>query len=311
MKASLREVRASARRATVGFTLVELLVVIGIIALLMSILVPVVSRVRKHANTVKCTTNLRSFGQAWQLYANANRGTIAPARLPTGGAPGGVFDLGPEREYRPRWYELLGVEVGQRANENPRITQDDKWTIRNPFFLCPAIPEWNNSRNYPYGYNYQFLGNARPKMSGTKGYIKYPVKASEISGAGTVMAADCLGTAAGKSIADRSGYNSDGSHNPFGLCNKGWCLDPPRMKSDSDYADPERRNPPDRAGPDARHEGKVNVLFCDGHVTGMTPHEMGYIVLDDGSMPISGTGATNALFSGNGTDADPPSINGP
>src|SRR5882672_4836706 len=106
-----------------GFTLVELMVAIGIIAVLMSILLPAVSRVRKHAYTVKCSNNLRTFGQAWQLYANGNRGTCVPARLPTGGAPGGVFDIGDNREYRPRWYELLGAEVGQKANENPATTE--------------------------------------------------------------------------------------------------------------------------------------------------------------------------------------------
>lgn len=295
-----------------GFTLVELLVVIGIIALLISILLPALSSVRKHANSLKCMTNLRSFGQAWQQYCNTNRGTCVPGRLPTGGAPGGIFDIGENRTYRPRWYELLGAELKMQANENPREVQDDTWTINNPLFLCPAEPDYNNSRNYPYGYNYQFLGNARPMMSGTiKGYINYPVKASKISAAAnTVMVADCMGTAAGKAEADRTGYSVIGSHNPFGRLNKGWCIDPPRLTDKSDYADPERRNPADRSGPDPRHQNKANVLFCDGHVDSLAPTDMGYVVLGDGSMPANGPGTNNVMFSGNGTDADPPSIFG-
>jgi len=289
-----------------AFTLVELLVVIGIISVLISILLPALGRARQHANTIRCASNLRAFAQGWHLYANANLGTCVPGRLPTSGAPNGVYDTPKGAQYRPRWYELLGMQMDQTACENPNPVEDDKWTIRKQFFLCPAVPDFINSRNYPYGYNHQFLGNARPRSGG--GWINYPVRASGMSAAQTVMAADSLGTAAGKPAVDRTGYYQDGTHDPAGLCNKGYCLDPPRMTADSDYADPERRNPDDRSGPDARHQGKCNVVFCDGHVSLMTPQEMGYVVLPDGSMPINGPGATNNMFSGRGTDIDPPSI---
>jgi prepilin-type processing-associated H-X9-DG protein/prepilin-type N-terminal cleavage/methylation domain-containing protein len=295
--------------ARAAFTLVELLVVLGIIALLISILLPTLSKVRQQYNAVHCSTNLRTFGQAFQQYANANRGTCVPVRLPTSGAPGGVFDIGDFREYRPRWYELLGAQVGVLANESPKTSQDDKWTIRKKLFLCASVPEYNNSRNFPYGYNYQFLGNARPRGGGGKRWICYPVRASLINGSGTVMAADSLGTAAGAPRDMRSGYHADGDHDPFGLLNKGYCIDPPRLTKDSDFADPENRQPEHRAGPDPRHSGKCNVLFCDGHVSLMFPQEMGYHVLADGSMPVSGGTVHNRLFSGRGEDLDPPPIN--
>jgi prepilin-type processing-associated H-X9-DG protein/prepilin-type N-terminal cleavage/methylation domain-containing protein len=62
-----------------AFTLVELLVVIGIIALLISILLPALSRAREEAMTIQCASNLRQFGIADAEYINENPGWHMPA----------------------------------------------------------------------------------------------------------------------------------------------------------------------------------------------------------------------------------------
>src|SRR5438552_14883085 len=59
-----------------GFTLVELLVVIGIIAVLISILLPSLNRAREAANRVSCLSNLRQLHQMLAIYANQNKDQV-------------------------------------------------------------------------------------------------------------------------------------------------------------------------------------------------------------------------------------------
>src|ERR1700685_2070080 len=95
--------RRSTRRPRCGFTLVELLVVIGIIALLISILLPALSKARDQANQVACGSNMHQFYNIWQMYAADYRGYAIPCVMQAPSGTGGTeydFDeptiIGPE-----------------------------------------------------------------------------------------------------------------------------------------------------------------------------------------------------------------------
>jgi prepilin-type N-terminal cleavage/methylation domain-containing protein len=75
---STRRHPITSRRSSGGFTLVELLVVIGIIALLISILLPALNKARAAAVTVQCLARMRELGNAAYLYATNNRQTLPP-----------------------------------------------------------------------------------------------------------------------------------------------------------------------------------------------------------------------------------------
>jgi len=72
----------AARHSRLGFTLVELLVVIAIIALLLSILMPSLSKARSLACRLKCTHNLKQINLAVNMYLNENEDTYPCAQDP-------------------------------------------------------------------------------------------------------------------------------------------------------------------------------------------------------------------------------------
>jgi prepilin-type N-terminal cleavage/methylation domain-containing protein/prepilin-type processing-associated H-X9-DG protein len=123
-----------ARRA--AFTLVELLVVIGIIAILLALLLPALNRARLTASNVKCLANLRTIGQATMLYTAQNKGS-----LPIGfwnGTPG----PGMPAASGTHWILLLQASMSTASGtdwNSAATTGANQMKIREAF-ICPDAP---------------------------------------------------------------------------------------------------------------------------------------------------------------------------
>ena len=154
-----------------AFTLVELLVVIGIIALLISILLPSLNRARENANWLKCLSNLRQCGQAFMMYCNNNKG-----RFPQAGAGTNPHDWIFWEASRKLDDSMIAPYLGIPVN--PEVLRCPSDIVTNHLSrISPGVP------SYAYSYSSNYLITRLPPAFGSiygPGEQNIPIRISDI-----------------------------------------------------------------------------------------------------------------------------------
>ena len=123
------------RRHRSGFTLVELLVVIGIIAILVGVLLPALARARQSSYAVKCAANLRSIGQGLLMYVSEQKGTFPAAYIYEGHKiEGNQQSPDSARDGYVHWSSYL-YKKGRGPRDNTIFKHSTGWEP----FQCPMI----------------------------------------------------------------------------------------------------------------------------------------------------------------------------
>ena len=141
-----------------AFTLVELLVVIGIIAVLIGMLLPVLGRAQDAARTATCLSNLRQMTQAAAAYVAENRGSYPPAQ----------WNVGTDK-LEWDFIRYTGTRV------RPGLLWGGRGTVK--IQQCPSFDGKSNSAGDPFtGYNYNtsYIGRGRGER------VAAPAKFSQV-----------------------------------------------------------------------------------------------------------------------------------
>lgn len=141
-----------------AFTLVELLVVIGIIALLISLLLPALNKARESAVTVSCAARMRELNNAVMMFANDNGGLLPPVF-------GGSSASGNNTYTMPGWWSSPAIfpwntSTTANALNTGYLVQYLRFDLR--VYVCPSLADSmgpNTSAQWSYAYN-RYLGGA-------------------------------------------------------------------------------------------------------------------------------------------------------
>jgi len=146
-------------RGRAAFTLVELLVVIGIIAVLIGILLPTLASARRSAASVKCLSNLRNLGNAFLMYAGDHKNTFPVARQDLPEVNGVPQNTAPPLGLNWYWQDMLYLYLNRNAQPMNSgtawtPTQLDAW--RKSVMWCPTWEADHQNIDLNSAYNERF-----------------------------------------------------------------------------------------------------------------------------------------------------------
>jgi prepilin-type processing-associated H-X9-DG protein len=171
-----RSATACRQRRSAAFTLVELLVVIGIIAVLIGILLPALGRARASASSLACQANLRELGGALQIYAVGNKGSLPPGFYEIPPIPPGSITV-------VRWTDLLMGTLASKYGQNSTdafFTNSSAARLRK-IFICPDAPNEDMLSGRVFACTYLSHPRLMPQIAapGSAAALQFPWLAYE------------------------------------------------------------------------------------------------------------------------------------
>lgn len=234
--------RTSPEPSRTAFTLIELLVVIAILAILAALLLPTLSLAKARARRIQCMSNVRQLGNALHEFVSENH--FYPLYLD-------LVTNNNGQAYHMPWSDQLAIQLG----DNSKVYRQANYWLRG-VWACPCV-QAKDIHFVPmsYGYNVWGIGFGVDSLGlgGTYGparirdfaLVKPPASESTVVAPSEMMAI------------------GDGFHGSSNKILSGYSF---LWRHDIRFNDT-GGNPADAI---ARHQGKANVVFCDGHVESPT-----------------------------------------